>query len=148
MLAGCHRHGASYQARNTRDQNIVLCRRSHGNAHDQTRGRDYAVICAEHRSSQPSNAVNEVMLRVKVETAHAVAIRVSLRSRGDRGCPVLSRAYPTIVHRLSIEHLSPRKHSGDDAASFAKLGHDHSDDMDGDQEKQCVEVPVMRRDKG
>jgi hypothetical protein len=103
-----------------------------------------AAACAEHYSYQPPNAVDEVIFQVKAERAHAVAIRVSFR----RGYQILSGACPAMVHRLSIEHLSPRKHGRDDAASFAQLGHDHSNNMDGDQEKQCVEVPVMRRDKG
>jgi len=94
MLAGCHGHGASYQARNTRGQNIVLCRGRRGNAHDQVGGRDYAVIGTKHRSSQPSNAVNEVMFRVKAKTAHVVAIRVSWRRRGDRGLYNPIRSFP------------------------------------------------------
>ena len=54
----------------------------------------HAIYRPKHRSS-PSNAINEVMLRVKAETA-AVAIRVSLRSRGDRG---LSSPIRSLPHR-------------------------------------------------
>ena len=55
---------------------------------------------------------------------------------------VLSGGIPQIVPRFPIEYLMPGKHSGDNAASFAQLGHNHSGDMDHDREKKCVEVDM------
>jgi hypothetical protein len=70
ILAGGHRHGASHQSRDTRDQDIVLRRGRCGNADDQACRRDNPIVGAEDRCSQPPNAVDEVILRVQAKTAH------------------------------------------------------------------------------
>ena len=70
IFAGGHRHGASHQPRDTRDQDSVLRRRRLGNADDQARGRDNAVVGPEHCGSQPPDAGDEVGLRVQPKTAH------------------------------------------------------------------------------
>ena len=66
ILASGHRHGARYQSRDTRDQDIVLRRGRCGNADDQACRRDNPIVGAEDRCSQPPNAVDKVVLRVQV----------------------------------------------------------------------------------
>jgi hypothetical protein len=70
ILAGGHRHGTSYQTRDSRDQYIVLCGSRCGNADDQARGRNNSIIGAKHCSAQPADACNEMLLRVQAKTAH------------------------------------------------------------------------------
>ena len=70
ILAGGHRHGASHQSRDPRDQDIVPCRSRRGNADDQASGRDDTIVGPKHRGSQPPNAADEVALRMQAKTAH------------------------------------------------------------------------------
>ena len=44
IFSGGHRHGASHQSRDARDQNVVLRRSRGGNADDQACGRDDAIV--------------------------------------------------------------------------------------------------------
>ena len=65
-----------------------LCRSRRGNADDQARGRDDAIVGPEHCGSQPPNAADEVALRMQAKTAHVFllitpwsVLRPSRRSR-------------------------------------------------------------------
>ena len=83
ILAGGHRHGASHQCRDTRDQDIVMRRGRRGNADDQACGRDDAIVGPEHRGPQPPDAVDEVVLRVQAKTTHEfllIALVLSFRN--------------------------------------------------------------------
>jgi hypothetical protein len=71
ILASGHRHGASHQSRDTRDQDFMLRRGRCGNTNDQACCRDNPIVGAEHRCSQPPNAVDKVVLRVQAKTTHA-----------------------------------------------------------------------------
>ena len=70
ILAGSHRHGASNQTRDTRDQDSALRRCRRGNADDQAGSRDDAVVGPEHCGPQPPNAVDKVVFRVQAQPAH------------------------------------------------------------------------------
>jgi hypothetical protein len=61
--------GRRHQPRDTRDQDIV---RRRGNADDHACGRDDAVVGAEHRGSQSSDAPDEVILRAQAKSAHPI----------------------------------------------------------------------------
>jgi hypothetical protein len=74
ILAGGHRHGASHEPRDTSYQDIIARRSSRSHAKDQTCGRDDAIVGPENRRSQPSDAVDEVALRMLAETSHAAPI--------------------------------------------------------------------------
>jgi hypothetical protein len=67
IFAGGHRHGAGHQAGDTGDQDGVLRRGRRGDADDQACGRDNAVVGSEHRGSQPTDAVDEVILPMQAK---------------------------------------------------------------------------------
>jgi hypothetical protein len=77
ILASGLRHGASHQSRDTRDQDFMLRRGRCGNANDQACCRDNPIVGAEHRCSQPPNAVDAVVLRVQAKTTHAFLLITS-----------------------------------------------------------------------
>jgi hypothetical protein len=56
ILTGSHREGARDQPGHPREKNVSARGMSGGDAHYQTRGRDDAIIRAEHRGPQPTDA--------------------------------------------------------------------------------------------
>ena len=68
IFASGHRHGARYQSRDARDQDIVPRRGRRSNADNQACGRNYPIVGSEHRCSQPPNAVHEVVLWMPAKT--------------------------------------------------------------------------------
>src|SRR5674476_54530 len=62
------------------DQDSVRRRGRRGHADDQACGRDDAVVGAKHRGAQPTDAVDEVALRMQAKTAHPM-LRLSDQSR-------------------------------------------------------------------
>ena len=62
ILAGSHRHGASHQSRDACDQDSVLRCGRRGDADNQTRSRDDAIVSPEHCGSQPPDTADEVLL--------------------------------------------------------------------------------------
>ena len=94
ILAGGHRHGASHQSCDTRDQDGVWRRSRRGNADDQARGRENAVIGPENRCSQPADAVDEVVLRGRTKTA-------------DR-YPAFDQSRPSSMRRTTTIRMRPR----------------------------------------
>jgi hypothetical protein len=75
ILAGRHRHGASHQASDTREQDLVLRRRCCGDTDDQAGGRDDAIVGPEHRCSQPADAADKVVFRMQAKTTHPTTRR-------------------------------------------------------------------------
>ena len=84
ILAGSHRHSAGHQSRDPRNQDIVLRRGCRGDADDQARGRDNAIVGPQHRGSQPPDAADEVVLRVQTKTTHVFLLSARLRAELPR----------------------------------------------------------------
>ena len=63
------------------DQDIVPCRSRRGDADDQARGRDDAIVGPEHCGSQPPNAADEVAFRMQAKTAHVLLLITPSRFR-------------------------------------------------------------------
>jgi hypothetical protein len=70
ILSSGHRHGTCHQSRDPCDPDVILRCGRRGNTDDQARGRDDAIVGPEHRGSQPSNAIDEVIFPVQPEAAH------------------------------------------------------------------------------
>ena len=56
ILTCSHRHGASYEPRDTRNQNVILSCGYGGNSHDQACGRDNVVDSPQDRCFSPPNS--------------------------------------------------------------------------------------------
>jgi hypothetical protein len=62
VLAGSHRHRAAHQAGHGREQNAGMAGVAAGHAEHQARGRDDAVVGAEHRRAQTAHVIQLVRL--------------------------------------------------------------------------------------
>jgi hypothetical protein len=65
-----HRHGASYDPRDTRNPNVILSCGCGGNSHDQACGRDNVVDSPQDGCSHPTKSIGKVVLRMLAKTAH------------------------------------------------------------------------------
>ena len=70
ILARRHRHRARDQRGCARDQHVARLRARRCDADDQARGRDDAVIGAEHRGPQPADAAGMVVFGMDAKTGH------------------------------------------------------------------------------
>jgi len=71
ILASSHRHGASNQPRDTRDQDGALRHFRCGYADDQAGGRNDAIVGPKHCGPQPPNSVDKVVFGVQAKAAHS-----------------------------------------------------------------------------
>jgi hypothetical protein len=62
VLAGGHRHGSGNEAGDAGDENVAMGAAGGGDAGDETSGGQDTVVGAEHGSTQPADAADEVML--------------------------------------------------------------------------------------
>ena len=60
IFARRHRHGAGNQTGQTGDEDLGPPGPCGGHAHDQTGGRDKAIIRPQHRRAQPADAMDHV----------------------------------------------------------------------------------------
>ena len=76
IFASRHRHCSGHQSRNTCDQDVVSRCSRRGNADNQTRGRNDAVICPENGGSQPSNPIDEMAFGVRAKATHVLFLMI------------------------------------------------------------------------
>ena len=67
VFAGGHRQRARDEASDAGDQDLLRVRLGRGNADDQARRRDDAVVSAKHRRAQPADSCTPVLLTMSHE---------------------------------------------------------------------------------
>ena len=91
IFASRHRHCSGHQSRNTCDQDVVSRCSRRGNADNQTRGRNDAVICPENGGSQPSNPIDEMAFGMRAKATHVLFL-MTLKPLSGSHCLEIPRS--------------------------------------------------------